>query len=167
MVDDQPSMVDDQRSTINHQRSTINDRRSIVNQGNRMAKGDDIQRRLIAFGVAVMHLCSSLPKTPEANHISSQLLRCGTSVAPNYGEARGAESKKDFVHKLGVVLKELNEAGIWLDMLCQSSIASGQALDSMRSECTQLARIIVASIKTASTPRGMGNDQQSTINDRR
>ena len=59
-----------------------------------MAKGDDIQERLIAFAVAIIKLCSSLPKTSEGKHISRQLLRCGTSPAPNYGEARGAEAGK-------------------------------------------------------------------------
>ncbi len=78
-----------------------------------MAKGDDIQERLIDFAVRTIKLCSALPKTPDGKHIAGQLLRCGTSPAPNYGEARGAESSRDFVHKLGIVLKELNESGIW------------------------------------------------------
>ena len=74
-----------------------------------MAKGDDIHDRLIDFSVAIINLSESLPKTYAGNHIAGQILRSGTSPAPNYGEARGAESKKDFVHKLGIVLKELNE----------------------------------------------------------
>jgi four helix bundle protein len=55
-----------------------------------MAKGDDIQERLIDFAVGIVKLSSTLPKTKEGNHIAGQLLRCGTSPAPNYGEARGA-----------------------------------------------------------------------------
>lgn len=80
-----------------------------------MAKGEDIQERLIEFAVTITRLCPSLPKTQEGKHIARQLLRCGTSPAPNYGEARGAESGNDFKHKLGIVLKELNETAIWLD----------------------------------------------------
>ena len=82
-----------------------------------MAKGDDIQDRMIDFAVAIIQLTSKLPKTAAGKHVSGQLLRCGTSPAPNYGEARGAESSKDFVHKLGVVLKELNESEIWLKII--------------------------------------------------
>ena len=73
-----------------------------------MAKGDDIEERLIDFAVRVIRVSKALPETPEGRHISGQLLRSGTSPAPNYGEARSAESKKDFLHKLKIVLKELS-----------------------------------------------------------
>ncbi len=79
-----------------------------------MAKGDDIQERLINFAVRIINLNSSLPNTQAGKHIGGQLLRCGTSPASNYAEARGAESTNDFLHKLGIVLKELNESEIWL-----------------------------------------------------
>ena len=82
-----------------------------------MARGDDIEERLIDFAVRIIVVCEALPETQAARHIRGQLLRSGTSPAPNYGEARGAESAKDFVHKLRVVLKELNESRIWLTMV--------------------------------------------------
>ena len=69
-----------------------------------MAKGDDIEERLIDFAVRIIRVCDELPDRHAGKHIRGQLLRCGTSPAPNYGEARGAESGKDFVHKLKVVL---------------------------------------------------------------
>lgn len=119
-----------------------------------MAKGDDIQERLIAFAVAVIKLCSSLPKTPEGKHISGQLLRCGTSPAPNYGEARGAESRRDFVHKLGVVLKELNESGIWFEIIKRSEQLAGEKVEQLANECEELCKIICTSIKTASGRQG-------------
>ena len=65
-----------------------------------MAKGDDIQARLVGFAVRVMDLCDQLPKITAGNHVASQLLRSASSAAPNYAEARGAESKNDFIHKL-------------------------------------------------------------------
>ena len=68
-----------------------------------MARGDDIEERLIDFAVRIIRVCEALPDTPSGRHVSGQLLRSGTSPAPNYGEARGAESKRDFVHKLKVV----------------------------------------------------------------
>jgi four helix bundle protein len=67
-----------------------------------LAKGDDIEERLIDFAVRVIRVSKALPETPEGRHISGQLLRSGTSPAPNYGEARSAESKRDFVHKLKI-----------------------------------------------------------------
>jgi four helix bundle protein len=115
-----------------------------------MAKGDDIQDRMIDFGVGIIKLSSVLPKTKEGNHIARQLLRCGTSPAPNYGEARGAESTNDFIHKLGIVLKELNESGIWLEMIKRSEMLRREVLQPLMQECTELSKIISASIRTAS-----------------
>ena len=79
-----------------------------------MAKGDDIREKLVSFAVSVMDLCDQLPKTTAGQHIADQLLKSGTSPAPNYAEARGAESSRDFVHKLRIVLKELNETEVCL-----------------------------------------------------
>lgn len=61
-----------------------------------MARGDDIEKRLIDFAVRIIKVCDALTKKPAKKHIRGQLLRSGTSPAPNYGEARGAESQKDF-----------------------------------------------------------------------
>ena len=73
---------------------------------------DKLEERLIDFAVIIIKLSASLPKSAAGRHIAGQILRCGTSPAPNYGEARGAESRADFVHKLRVVLKELNETSV-------------------------------------------------------
>ena len=70
------------------------------------SKSDELEERLINFAVRVIKLSARLPKTPAGKHIAGQILRSGTSPAPNYGEARGGESHADFVHKLGIVLKE-------------------------------------------------------------
>jgi len=72
-----------------------------------MTKADELEERLINFAVRVIKLSACLPKTPAGKHIASQILRSGTAPAPNYGEARGAESLSDFIHKLGIVLKEV------------------------------------------------------------
>ena len=65
-----------------------------------MVKGDDIEERLIDFAVRIIGVCDALPDKPAGRHVRGQLLRSGTSPAPNYGEACGAESSKDFVHTL-------------------------------------------------------------------
>jgi four helix bundle protein len=77
-----------------------------------MTKGDDIRERLVDFAVLVISLCERLPNTQAASHISLQLVRAATGAAPDYAEARGAESARDCVHKLGLALKELNEAEV-------------------------------------------------------
>ena len=114
-----------------------------------MAKGDDLEERLIGFAVRIIEVCNALPNKPAAIHIRGQLLRSGTSPAPNYGEVRGAESGKDFVHKLKIVLKELNETRIWLKIAIRAKMIPGNLLFDLLDECDQLCRIIGASIQTA------------------
>ena len=77
------------------------------------SQADVLEERLIEFAVRIIKLAARLPKTAAGRHIAGQILRSGTSPAPNYGEARGAESSNDFIHKVRVVLKELNETLIW------------------------------------------------------
>jgi len=113
-----------------------------------MAKGDDIQDRLVDFAVKIIKFCSEMPKSQAAKHISGQLLRCGTSPAPNYGEARGAESTNDFVHKLGITLKELNESGIWLEIIKRSEMLPISTIKPLAKECVELSKIISSSIRT-------------------
>lgn len=113
-----------------------------------MAKGDDIENRLIDFAVRIIHVCNALPDKPAESHIRAQLLRSGTSPAPNYGEARGAESDKDFVHKLRIALKELNESRVWLKIMIRAQLIPEKRLDALLDECDQLCRIISASIQT-------------------
>lgn len=113
------------------------------------SKADEIEERLINFAVRIVKLASALPKTPAGKHIAGQILRSGTSPAPNYGEARGAESHADFVHKLGIVLKELNETSFWLRIIEQSELLKRELLTGITTENTDLCRIFTASLKTA------------------
>jgi four helix bundle protein len=85
------------------------------------AKANALESRLITFAAAILSVSAKLPKTPQARHISNQILRSGTAAAANYGEARGAESRSDFIHKIGIVLKELNETVIWLEVIAKRS----------------------------------------------
>jgi|SRR5215510_4605294 len=92
------------------------------------SKADEFEERLIEFAVRIIKLTASLPKTQAGKHIAGQMLRSGTSPAPNYGEARGAESHADFVHKFGIVLKELNETSIWLRLIERSEMLKRELL---------------------------------------
>lgn len=76
-------------------------------------------------------------------------MRSGTSPAPNYGEARGAESQADFVHKLAIVLKELNETSIWLRIIGRSGMLREALIAQLVQENNELCRILTASLKTA------------------
>lgn len=114
-----------------------------------MAKGDDIEERLIDFAVAILKLCSKLPKDLIGKPIASQLIRSGTAPAAHYAEARGAESTRDFVHKMRLCLKELNESRVWLKIIGRSGLQQASTLEAITQECNELCRIINASIKTA------------------
>jgi len=113
------------------------------------SKPHALQKRLVTFASQVVHLSANLPKTPQASHLSKQLLRSGTAAAANYGEARGAESRSDFIHKLRIVLKELNETAIWLQLIVESSLLSRQKVNPVFEENQELCRILAASVKTA------------------
>jgi four helix bundle protein len=113
------------------------------------ARADELEDRLIGFAVRIIKLSANLPKTPASKHIAGQILRSGTSPAPNYGEARGAESNADFVHKLGIVLKELNETSIWLRIIERSQMLKRELLLEIMGESRELCRIFTASLKTA------------------
>ena len=107
-----------------------------------------LEERLIDFGVRIIRLSAALPDTPAGRHISGQILRSGTSPAPNYGEARGAESRADFVHKLRVVLKELNETRIWLRIIERSRLLPAEVLINIVKDNCELCKIFAASLKT-------------------
>ena len=112
-------------------------------------KADELEERKIDFAVRIIKLTSRLPRTPAGKHIAGQVLRSGTSPAPNYGEARAAESTADFVHKLGVVLKELNETSIWLHVIERSEILRRELLSEIIEENSELCKIIGSSLRTA------------------
>ncbi len=94
-----------------------------------MAKGDDIQDRLIDFAVRILKVCDKLPKSAAGRHVSGQLVRSGTAAAPNYAEARGAESSADFIHKLKICSKELNESSVWLKIIIKYGMIPAEQLD--------------------------------------
>ena len=110
----------------------------------------DLEGRLIDFAVRIIEVGRSLPKTKVGNRIAGQLVRCGTSPASNYGEAQGAESRSDFIHKMKVCLKELRETRVWLVMIVRAGlIKPASKLDSLIDENNQLISIFVKSIQTA------------------
>ena len=110
----------------------------------------DLQDRLIDFAVRIIKLSNALPETRAGKHVCAQILRSGTSPAPNYGEAQSAESKADFIHKLKIALKELRETEIWLKIIVRSGlIRHSELLDPLLKETDELIAILFKSVKTA------------------
>ena len=124
------------------------------------AAADVFQERLVVFAVRIIELVTCLPKTTAGRHIAGQVLRSGTSPAPNYAEARGAESRADFVHKLRIAVKELNETGIWLLIILKARMASNPLVGVLVNENRELACILSASIRTANARGQMENDHR-------
>lgn len=113
------------------------------------SKKYDLEDRLIEFAVLVCKIAERLPATRVGNHIGGQLIRCGTSPAPNYGEAQGAESRKDFIHKMRVCLKELRETRVWLKFIKKMGLDKSDELEFALRESNELISIFVSSIETA------------------
>lgn len=114
-----------------------------------MNKKYDLEERLINFASDAIDVSESLPKTLAGNHIASQLVRSSTSPALHYGEAQGAESRNDFIHKMKVCLKELRETFNCMRLIRKKNWFSESKLDLMIKENNELISIFVSSLKTA------------------
>lgn len=112
-------------------------------------KGDDIAERLLDAVEGVRALLPGLGGDAAAKHVAKQLWRAMTGGGANYEEARGAESRADFVHKIRVATKELREAHYWLRVVQRSSWLAPAAADALVDETNQLVAILVASALTA------------------
>ncbi len=113
-----------------------------------MNNREAIAERLLDFAVRIIKLIDSLQKTYIGKHVSGQLARSATSAGSNYEEACGAESRADFIHKMGVVLKELKESRFWLRLIQQAEL-TGIDTAHILNECEQLCKIIAQGIITA------------------
>lgn len=109
----------------------------------------DLRDRTKQFSLNVIHLCKTLPDTPECRVIRDQLLRAATSVGANYRAACHARSRKDFIAKLAIVEEEADESQFWLELLDELEIGASGAVNELQDEAHQLASIVVASKKTA------------------
>lgn len=111
---------------------------------------NDLEERLIRFAVSIIEIAESMPATKAAAHLSGQLLRSGTSPALNYGEAQSGESRKDFIHKIKIVLKELRETHICMRIIKSAKqYSSENNLNIAINECNELIAIFVKSVETA------------------
>ncbi len=118
-------------------------------QKSSLALAEEMEDRFLDFAARICALVEALPDTKTGRHISGQMIRCGTSPAPNYAEACAAESRNDFTHKLGVVLKELRETRIWLKLSVKTATMKKGRLMPLIEECSELMNIVGKSIVTA------------------
>ena len=109
----------------------------------------DIQKRTFDFGIRIIKMVERLPRTLAAIEIGRQVLRSGTSVGANVQEADAAESKKDFVHKIGIARKEEQETRYWLSIVQTAIFPNDTEVAGLQKESDELARILFTIIKSA------------------
>lgn len=110
----------------------------------------DLEERLISFAVSIVEIDDTMPNTRTANHLGGQLLRSGTSPALNYGEAQSGESRKDFIHKIKIVLKELRETHVCLKIIHRTKLYKVEEKVVLAiKENNELISIFVKSAETA------------------
>ena len=110
----------------------------------------DLLKRLIDFAVRIIKVAEVLPNIKAGNHIKGQILRSGTSPAPNYSESQSAESRSDFIHKIKIALKELRETKVWLIVIYRTEMIKPRTrLIPLISENDELISILFRSVETA------------------
>jgi four helix bundle protein len=113
---------------------------------------EELSERLWQFAARVGKVVEALPDTRIGRHVAGQLVRCGTSAAPNYDEGCAAESRADFIHKLGIALK-LKESIGWLRFVIIADLLPEERIAALRNEGYELAKILARSILTAKSKR--------------
>ena len=115
-----------------------------------MARNAELEDRITKFAARCVKVCEALPvKRIGSANFSDQLFRSSTSVAANYAEATQAESRKDFVHKLKIALKELTESRTWLKIIAETGYVGKSSLTVLIGESDELMRILSSSVITA------------------
>jgi four helix bundle protein len=129
--------------TQNREQATGNRQQAI-----QIKKGSDIAERLLRLGVGILKLGRTLPRDLMSRHVALQLVRSGTSMGANYEEARAAESRADFAHKVSIAAKEARETIYWLRLVHEAGM-SRESVSPLIDETWALAAILIASRRTA------------------
>ena len=108
----------------------------------RSSKGQDIRDRTFRFGVQIVKMSGRLPRTAAGFKLADQVIRSGTSVGANVEEADAAESKKDFIHKMKIALKEAQETRYWLRIIIASEMLTDSEIAKLLQEIDELVRIL-------------------------
>ena len=113
-----------------------------------LVNAEEFSERLWDFAADVARTVETIPNTRVGRHVAGQLIRCGTSSAPNYDEACDGESRRDFAHKLGIAAKEMRETSGWLRFLVKLSLVPSQQIAPLIDESVELRKMLGSSLKT-------------------
>jgi four helix bundle protein len=108
-----------------------------------------LQQRTRQFHIDVIRLCELLPKNAAGFEIAKQIIRSAGSVGANYRATIRAKSTKDFIYKIEIVLEEADESHYWLEIIRDTSLIKGEAIDNLIKEANELTAIFAATDKTA------------------
>ena len=108
-----------------------------------------LEQKSFQFSVRIVNLCKHLRSSKKEYTLTKQLLRSGTSIGANIAEAQQAQSKPDFISKLSIALKESTETKYWLRLMSATDYLTSQEFQSIFSDCVELEKMLVSSIKTA------------------
>ena len=112
-------------------------------------KENVIKDKTYAFGIRVVKLCRYVQESKKEFVLTNQLLRSGTSPGAMVRESEHAESRKDFIHKLSIALKEVNETDYWLNMLSAGSYISEKEFESIHADCIEILKLLTSIIKSS------------------
>jgi four helix bundle protein len=116
-------------------------------------KGDDIEARFEAFAAAVIALVRRLPEDRAGKLIEDELIRSASGGGSNYDEARSAQSRADFIHKVSLAAKETREASYWLGVLSRTEAPLRDEALALKREAIELVSILMSSVRTAKAGR--------------
>jgi four helix bundle protein len=125
----------------------------IENWGLQSMTPDELSERIWEFAARIGKVVDALPDTRLGRHVAGQLVRCGTAAAPNYDEGCAAESRADFIHKLGMAFKEQRETRGWLHFIVKAKLLTEKRIAPLLIECDELCRILASSLATAKGKR--------------
>lgn len=120
---------------------------------NKNKKKFDLEERTAKFGEEVIKFAQTINKNEITKPLIGQLVRSATSIGANYMEADGAESRKDFIHKLGICKKECKETKHWLRMIATADLISKDKCQNLWRECQELTLIFSAIINKTKEPK--------------
>ena len=132
---------------IGNWRFAIADALNMLFSGRRSMDSHELEQRTKNFSVNVIRFVAALPKNKKADVLGYQLLKSATSIRTNFKEAARTESKADFMLKLGMIEKEANETGHWLELVKKTFVKNNEVVESLSKECRELLALFSASEK--------------------
>lgn len=118
-----------------------------------MSSNSILKSKSFDFAIRIINLYKYLKKKHGEYIISQQIIKAGTSIGALVREAEFAESRKDFLHKLNISLKEANESVYWLELLYATGYINKKMFDSMINDAIQLLKMLISSVKTVKSKR--------------